>query len=483
MKKQRAVLDKSLGQAGVLTLAIGSIIGWGCFILPGEMLRDAGPLGATLGIIIGAIAMLIIGRSFGFMVERLPVSGGEFAYAYNGFGRYHAYICGWFLTLGYLSIITLNATALSLLGKFVAPHLFTHGYLYTMAGYKVYIGEVLLASAAIVIFGWLSYVGSKKVGNIQVTMVGILAAAVFLIAGGALSADGAGLTNLQPLFSPDHTVIGGILSIVAIGPWLFVGFDTIPQAAEEYNFPAKKAGWLIAASIIAGAVMYILVLLATGVVFPWQEVTGATPAHDWDTGFVMQSAVGKVGIAFLVVAISMGICTGINGFFMATSRLIFSMGRAKVLPRWFFEINPKTNVPQNAVLFTGVIALIAPWFGRNVITWVVNMSALGIAFGYAYTCFGAWKECRRAAVEGVAVSMKGWVPFTGGLISVAMILLLLVPGSPGFMGKESLYASLVWIALGLVFFLFQVRTYGRLTREDLCHLILDKLPEECGRGE
>lgn len=139
-QEERVVLEKSLSPAGVLALAIGSIIGWGSFILPGSMMQQGGPLGAVLGIALGGLAMLVIGKSYGYMVEKVPVSGGEFAYAYNSFGRYHAYICGWFLTLGYLSIVPLNATALSLLAKFIAPELFTRGYLYTLAGSKIYAG-------------------------------------------------------------------------------------------------------------------------------------------------------------------------------------------------------------------------------------------------------------------------------------------------------------------------------------------------------
>lgn len=96
------------------------------------MMEKAGPLGAIIGLTLGGLAMLVIAKSYGYMVQKVPVSGGEFAYAYNGFGRYHAYVCGWLLTLGYLSIVPLNATALSLLAKFIAPDLFTTGYLYSL---------------------------------------------------------------------------------------------------------------------------------------------------------------------------------------------------------------------------------------------------------------------------------------------------------------------------------------------------------------
>ena len=89
--------------------------------------------------------MLIIARSYGIMVRAFPVAGAEFAYAYHACGRYHAYVCGWFLALGYLSIVPLNASALGVLGKFVAPQLFAQGYLYTVANFEVFTGEMLWA--------------------------------------------------------------------------------------------------------------------------------------------------------------------------------------------------------------------------------------------------------------------------------------------------------------------------------------------------
>ena len=474
-QEERVVLEKSLSPAGVLALAIGSIIGWGSFILPGTMMQQAGPLGAVIGITLGGLAMLVIAKSYGYMVERVPVSGGEFAYAYDGFGRYHAYICGWFLTLGYLSIVPLNATALSLLAKFVAPDLFTRGYLYTIAGSKVYAGEVGLASSAMLLFGYLNYRGSKGVASVQVYMVGLLVAAVFLIAGGAGMADISSVTNLLPGFNPEIPPISGVVAILTIAPFLFVGFDTIPQAAEEYDFPPAKANKLIVASIVVGGLMYILVLLATGVVFPWQELIAGN--HVWATGYAMQAAIGKSGLMFLVVAISMGICTGINGFYMATSRLLFSMGRAKVLPKWFIGVDKNSGVPKNAVLFTAAFALLAPWFGRNVIVWVVDMAALGTAFGYMYTCFCAYKETRKPDGADVEIPIKSITALIGGLISFGILLLLTVPGSPGFMAEESWYACGIWLALGGLFYISQAKRYSALPKEELDYLILDKDPE------
>ena len=101
-------------------------------------------------------------------------------------------------------------------------------------------------------------------------------------------------------------------------------------------------------------------------------------------------------MAVLSVAVAMAIFTGINGFFMASSRLLFSMGRARLLPAWFGAIDPARGTPRNALLFTGAVSLLAPWFGREAIVWVVDMAAVGTACGYLYTCLAAFSvACSR----------------------------------------------------------------------------------------
>src|SRR5690625_6998341 len=84
-------------------------------------MSTAGPMGLIIGFGIGALLMMLIAVSYGFMIKNFPVSGGEFAYAFVSLGRTHAFIAGWFLTLGYICIVALNASAFALMIKFVFP--------------------------------------------------------------------------------------------------------------------------------------------------------------------------------------------------------------------------------------------------------------------------------------------------------------------------------------------------------------------------
>jgi amino acid transporter len=464
----RPALDPTLKPLQVGALAVGCIIGFGCFVLPGDFLVTAGPLGATLGVLLGGAAMLIIARSYGVMVQAFPVAGAEFAYAYHACGRYHAYVCGWFLALGYLSIVPLNATALGVLGTFVAPQLFARGYLYTVAGFDVFGGELLLASTAIVGIGLLQVRGVRGVGHLQVGLTVLLIGGIVVVGLGTPLSGTAAAVHLQPYFSPDRSPLAGVLAMLAIAPWLYVGFDTVPQAAEEFDFSPRHGLRLMVLAIGAGAVMYAVVILATASVRPWQDLVAAEPL--WATGATVRESLGGTGLAILAVAVMMAVFTGINGFFLASSRLLFGMGRAKLLPPWFARVHPTHRTPANAIVFVGGVSLAGPWFGREVIVWVVDMAALGTAFGYGYTCLAAARLARAGANDtGSADRRRGLV---GAGLSVGFIVLLCTPGLPGFMAMPSWFALAAWVGLGLVFFAGRAGEYRALPAAELDRLIL-----------
>ena len=470
----RTQLKRDLGPSQVGSMALGCIIGFGCFVLPGDFLERSGPMGAAIGIILGGIVVIIIARAYGVMVRNFTVAGAEFAYAYYAFGRYHAYICGWFLAVGYISIVPLNATALTILGRFLSPSLFTQGYLYSVAGFDVFICEVLLASVPIMFIGYLNYRGIKAVGRVQVVMTVVLVGAVLVIGVGGLLSSASAIEHLQPLFPTSQSPLSSILAMLAITPWLYVGFDTIPQAAEEFNFSPSRVFRLMVLAIASGALMYTTVVVATGMVTPWRELVSG--GYVWATGTTVSGSLGFWGVMFLAVAVSMAIFTGINGFYVATSRLLFSMARGKILPNWFVEVHPKYGTPHHAVIFTGLMSLLAPWFGRQVILWVIDMAALGTVFGYGYTCLAAYWLIRQAPHCGS--SSERWCALLGALLSMGCIILLCVPGMPGFMAGPSWIALTIWVIVGVLFYLLRTKKYGRLSQNELDYLILGQEREK-----
>ncbi|GGH76460.1 amino acid transporter [Pullulanibacillus pueri] len=471
--EERAKLQKTLKPHWVWAVAFGSAIGWGCFVQPGSWMGTAGPLGAIIGLSIGALFMIVIGLSYGTLVKHFPVSGGEFAYAYASLGRTHAYICGWFLALGYLSIVALNASALALMVKYIFPGVVQHLFLYNVAGWHVYFIEILIASAALIVFGWLNIRGGGLSGLSQFIFCIILVIGVLLLGISLIVSPETSFHNLTPVFKPGTTALSGIIAMVAIAPWAFVGFDSIPQVAEEFNFAPGKALKLIIMALIAAGLVYSLMIFATAVAAPWQSLSGANTI--WGTGDGVRSVLGNVGLLILAVALCMGIFTGLNGFIVSTSRLLFAMGRAQILPKAFAKLHPKYHTPYIGIIFTCAMCLIAPWFGRNALNWIVNMSSTGVTIAYFYCCFDAYKFFRwseNGKGTALVAPVKKAFSLLGAILSLVFLGLLLIPGSPAFLDTPAWIALGIWILLGALFYAVKGKEYRRIPKAQMDYLIL-----------
>lgn len=472
--EQREKLAKTLKPQWVWAIALGSAIGWGAFVQPSIWMEDSGPIGAIIGFGIGAILMMIIAVSYGFLIKHFPVSGGEFAYAFLGFNRNHAYIAGWFLVLGYLCIVALNASAFSLVIKYIFPAVAEQGYMYSIAGWDVYLMEVLIASAALILFAYLNMRGTNMSGRIQFIFVIFMIIGVVFLSVGAVFHPSTSFSGMQPIFKPDVSIWSSIIVIVAIAPWAFVGFDNVPQAAEEFNFPPKKAFMLIILAILFAGLIYIAMIMATALASPWQGMADLK----WGTGDAMTGLFGNIGLIILGVALTMGVCTGLNGFYVSSSRLLFAMGRAKIIPSIFAKLHPKYGTPHAGIIFTAVVCLISPWFGRQVLDWVVDMSSVGVTIAYIYTCVVAFKlftwsdEDQNRSLPTVVAPFKKMFSLLGSVIGFIFLGLLLIPVSPAFMGIPSLIALAIWIVLGTVFFLYKGPEFNKMEYKELEYLIL-----------
>ena len=477
-KHERVELEKSLNPANIWAVALGSIIGWGAFIQsPNWMVKAGGPLPLVLGFLLGGALMLIVGFSYAYMIAKFPVAGGEFAYAYVGFGPIASYVCGWMLSVGYFGIVALNATAVPVLFSILTPGLLQKGLLWTIAGWPVYAGEIAVSLALLWVLGFVNYRGVKSTGNLQLILCGLLCAAVLLIVFGTMITGNFHMENLQPAANQyDVPLIKGIILIIAMAPFLYVGFDCIPQAAEEFNFPANKTLLLIFSAIGVGALIYAALAVVTAAVMPWMEMVDLTNAsgqpESWRTGAMIRQALGSLGIAFVVIAVLAGMLTGINGFYMSSSRLLFGMARARMMPKFFAYIHPVHKTPSKGIIFVMCICSIAPFFGREVLNWVVDMAAVGTGVGYFFTCAGAYmvltKGLRPKSDDDISPVMAA----AGAIVSLAIIALQVIPGMPAFLSKPCWCALAVWIIMGAIFYFVAMKRFRATSHGMVGYLIL-----------
>ena len=166
-------------------------------------------------------------------------------------------------------------------------------------------------------------------------------------------------------------------------------------------------------SILFGAAVYVLLNTVTAAVVPkeypsWDayikdlpNLKGLLSLPTFHAGYQL---LGTAGLVFLGIAVLGAILSGIIGFYMATSRLLYSMSKENVLPSWFGELHGKYKTPAHAILFTLVIALVGSLWGRTALGWIVDMSSIGAAIGYGYTSLAAYKFAKRDGDMGMKVT-------------------------------------------------------------------------------
>lgn len=476
-EKQEQGLQRQLNPMNVWAIAFGCIIGWGSFINPGKkFLPNSGVAGTAIALGLGALVMVIIAFSYAYMVPKFPKAGGEFTFAKMCFGKKAAYICGWFLVAAYLTNVPMNSTAIGLIvdGLDGPADILKFGFHYQIAGFDVWMGEMIFAMAILVLLGWLNVIGVKKAGVVQTILAVLLAVCAFtLCAAGIISAKSKGI-NMQPIWGFDKSaamaanattanindfahkgssIIPAVLATFAIAPWAFVGFDTIPQAAEEFKFSYKKVMLIMVVAISFGCFVYVSNnTVAAAALENWPE---RVMAGEWVLLVAAEELLGTFGKVLIGVGVSCAVLSGIMGFYLASSRLMYSMSRDGYLPAWFGKLDEKYSTPKNAMLFCIIVSLSGPILGREALGWFVDMSAIGASIGYFFTSAATVSTVRKDKDGSIGLKL---VAIIGVLFSVLFMILQLIP-IPGLegvhFGVESYIMLVVWVALGIIFYIKQ----------------------------
>ena len=483
-KTQEGALKRQLSPMHVWAIAFGCVIGWGSFINPGKkFLPNSGVAGTAIAMVLGALVMIIIAFSYAYMVPKYPVAGGEFTFTKACFGKNAAFLCGWFLVVAYLTNVPMNSTAIGLIvdGLDGQADILKWGFHYQVAGFEIYAGEMLLASVILILFGYLNILGVRKAGLVQTVLSTLLVVCVFtLCIAGLISAKATGV-NMQPIWGFDKSaamaagagtaeigiyahkgsagVLSAILATFAIAPWAYVGFDAIPQAAEEFNFSFKKVSGIMIVAILFGCFVYTSNnTVAAAALENWPD---RVMAGDWVLLVAAEELLGSFGKVLIGLGVSCAVLSGIMGFYLASSRLMYSISRDGYLPAWFGQVDEKHGTPRNAILFCIVVSLSGPILGREALGWFVDMSAIGASIGYFFTCASTLSTARR---DGDGTPFLKAMAAIGVCFSAAFMVLQLIP-IPGLsgvhFGRESYIMLAVWLLLGAVFYVAQRKNFTK----------------------
>ncbi len=378
--------------------------------------------------IIGFVAILFTAMSYMRMSKRFPIAGSVYSYVQRGINPHVGFIAGWLILLDYILVPGLLIVMVMNWGTALIPNspAWLWGIVFIAFNTFVNIRGIHLNRG----MDWIIFIIEV------VALIAFIALGCNFLANGG--ADG---FTIAPLYQEGEVTPQFIASGISLAALSFLGFDGMSTLAEETREPEKNIGKGI-----------IIALCFIIVVFVAQTYIAAAVQPDWantdpDMGFFDSvMIVGGQGLyIFMLVVniIAIGIANIMNAQ-LASSRLLYSMGRDGVIPRVFGKVHPKYQTPWFASLFLGVVTLCLalPLMDRmNDLAEFVNFGALSsfVMLNFATFLFFFVREGKRK-------TFGDWVKY---LICPWIGIIILVYVFTGFQ-MPTYIVGVCWLVVGLI---------------------------------
>lgn len=346
-KKELRLLD-------VFAISAGAMISSGIFVLPGLAFAQSGPA-IILAYLFAAILIFPTMLAKAELATAMPRSGGTYFFIERSMGSLGGIFGGF---ANWFSLSFKSAFALIGLGSF-AILIFPE------------ISEIhikMIAVAVCLLFTVFNIFSVKVAGRIQVILVFILLAILFMYIG-------ASFISTRPEYYRPFLQNGYLSLLTSIGMVFvsFGGLTKIADVAEEIENPGKNIPLGMLLSFFVVTLIYVLAVGVTVGILPAEKLSGSTVPLSLGAEAVM----GEWGLILLSFAAITAFITTANAGILAASRTPMAMSRDSLLPRIFSRVNQRYGTPRFAIIITSVFMLLVIIF-LNIESLVKTASALMI---------------------------------------------------------------------------------------------------------
>jgi amino acid transporter/nucleotide-binding universal stress UspA family protein len=428
-------LAKDLGPLAALTIGVGTMIGAGIFVLPGDAVTTAGSL-AVAAFVVGGVIALLTALSASELGTAMPKSGGAYFYVNHALGPLFGSVAGW---ANWLGLAFASAFYMVGFGEYIQLIVGVSG--------AVSLGPVSLNIATLIalvggaFFIGVNYIGAKETGKLQNIIVIILVAilTVFTFVGG-LQAD---LANL-----PANEGYGPMLTATGFIFVSYLGFVQITSVAEEIKEPGKNLPRAVIGSVVLVTGIYALVLFVMSASLEPGFIAGI----GGDQIAVVEVAdvlLGPIGAVAMLFGGLLATASSANASILASSRINFAMGRDEIVSPSLNEVHPRFATPYKSIAITGGMIL-AFILGGDLIGGNAILTLSGAASFLHLVIYGllniALVVMRTADPEeyqpDFRVPLYPFTPIAGAITSFALIAYI-EPGVRLF-GTAIIGASILW---------------------------------------
>lgn len=391
-------LRRDISQLGFATISLNGVIGAGIFALPAVAAAASGLFSPWL-ILLCAVLIMPIVLSLARAASFFSITGGPLAYVGHAFGPFAGFQVGWLFTLSRVAATAANTNLMvTYAAWFYEP-------LASGLARQLTITFILLFLIVINIIG----VKRALLAIYVFTFLKLMPLALLILLG---------LTKLNPeIFAAEGLpTFDGLGETLLVLMYAYVGFESTGVPAGEARNPQRDIPRALVQSVALVALIYVLV--------QWVAISVAPDIGQSKTPLieVSQILMGPWGALLIAAGAVFSIIGNISSMMVSGPRMVYAMGKAKLLPGWFGVIHSGFGTPANSIMFAGLLGIILALSGGFV--WLAAMSTVVRLIVYV-ACILSLPRLHSALLPGQqAFDLPGGyaIPFLGLIISLWLIM-------------------------------------------------------------
>ena len=363
-------LSRTLTAKDIAAIAVGTIIGSGIFLTPGNVLTSAGgSVGLAMGIwAVGGILTLLGALTYAELGCMRTGTGGLYLYIRDAFGPVAAFVYGWtlFVVIGSGSVATLAVATSNNMAALVPG----------ITPWE----KKAVSMAMLALLAFINIRGTRQSTTVltMATMLKVLAL-VFLIV--VLPIVGTGFSEVTMVWPThwDGAVLTGALAGMISVLWAYEGWQYATFVGGEVKNPQREFPLGLVTGTIGCIVIYILANLG--------YIAGLGPTRLMGSTTVASDAVGAsfgpMAAKLMAIPVLVSIFSGAHGIMLTSSRVFYAMARDGVFFKQLGEVHPKYGTPANSILAVTIWGAILAFSGQFTVllTYVVFVGWLFYGLG------------------------------------------------------------------------------------------------------